>query len=277
MPTPAALEFLRRHTPLSHLDEHAADRVVAEMDWIVLEPGDTLMRQGDVGDALFILIYGRLEVTVRDGEGHDLPLAIIRPGEPIGEMAVLSDEPRSATIRALRRAVLARFTRGHFLKLVAAHPDVLLAFTSFLGGRRCRTRLTFSPGWSASNPSIGWTRSCLQSADTLIFLASGDESPPAALEAVLATVPPLLERRLVLLHAPETRMPSGTAAWLEALPVSAHHHVRHGNAPDVERLARFLSGRAVGLALAGGSARGLAHIGYRDARRRLEEGGFSYE
>jgi NTE family protein/lysophospholipid hydrolase len=66
---------------------------------------------------------------------------------------------------------------------------------------------------------------------------------------------------LALLHPSGTGLPSGAAAWLEALSPAEQFHVREGHEGDFARLARCLTGRAVGLALGGGGARGLAHLG----------------
>ena len=64
--------------------------------------------------------------------------------------------------------------------------------------------------------------------------------------------------------------PTGTAAWLGKAPFSAHHHLTASDAADHDRLARRLSGRAWGLVLGGGGARGFAHIG---VIRALLQGG----
>jgi len=66
---------------------------------------------------------------------------------------------------------------------------------------------------------------------------------------------------LVLLHEPGTQCPRDTQAWLNCRSVSRHIHVRKGHEPDYHRLSRIISGRATGLVLAGGGARGFAHIG----------------
>lgn len=68
-------------------------------------------------------------------------------------------------------------------------------------------------------------------------------------------------RWLCLLHAEDAVRPSGTAAWLDSVLVAAHFHVRTGRLGDIQRLARHISGNAVGLALSGGGARGPAHVG----------------
>ena len=117
-----------------------------------------------------------------------------------------------------------------------------------------------------------WTRLCVRQADLVLFI--GTTGAAAKLE------PGLLEiigtgngtsgarRELVLLYDSVRQAPYGTADWLARVPVSAHHHLDPRLPRDYERLARMLTGRAIGLALGGGGARGLAHIG---VIRALEE------
>jgi predicted acylesterase/phospholipase RssA len=73
---------------------------------------------------------------------------------------------------------------------------------------------------------------------------------------------------LMLVHPPRTTLPSGTAGWLDLRPFVAHHHVRLGDAADLARFGRHLTGRSVHLALGGGGARALSQIG---AVRALQE------
>jgi NTE family protein len=76
-----------------------------------------------------------------------------------------------------------------------------------------------------------------------------------------------VQKRLVLIHPDDCDRPRGTARWLESRHVEMHHHVRLGNEEDFKRLARFLTGSAICLALGGGGARGFAHIGALRALR----------
>src|SRR5262249_37174446 len=75
---------------------------------------------------------------------------------------------------------------------------------------------------------------------------------------------------LILLHPDGSRTPTNTRRWLDALRVDNHHHLRLNRGADFARLARFVAGRALGLALGGGGARGWAHLG---VIRALEEAG----
>ena len=114
-----------------------------------------------------------------------------------------------------------------------------------------------------------WTRRCLRAADEVVLFVDAAAAPtvsPAEAELLDGDHATAAHRTLVLLHPPGTAWPTGTAAFLDARPaVGRHLHLRPDTDPrgpaDAARLARFLTGRAVGLVLAGGGARGLAHIG----------------
>ncbi|MBC7430452.1 MAG: patatin-like phospholipase family protein [Rubritepida sp.] len=74
---------------------------------------------------------------------------------------------------------------------------------------------------------------------------------------------------LVLLHPAERRSPANTAAWLVRRPLADHLHLRPALPRDMARLARLISRTGVGLVLAGGGARGIAHLGvYRALQER---------
>jgi NTE family protein/lysophospholipid hydrolase len=105
-----------------------------------------------------------------------------------------------------------------------------------------------------------WTDRCARQADRLLFLAKSTSSPherniPDTWKQVIA------RHDLVLLHPKKDRVTLQVAAWRQKLGIANHHHVVADSIPDYQRLARILTGRAVGLTLGGGGARGLAHIG----------------
>ena len=79
---------------------------------------------------------------------------------------------------------------------------------------------------------------------------------------------------LVLLQPEDRVSPRGTRDWLDRRPVSDHLHVRPQRAADMARLAHYLNRSAVGLVLAGGDARGLAHLG---VLRALQEQGIEID
>ena len=109
-------------------------------------------------------------------------------------------------------------------------------------------------------PDTAWTKLCIRQADRILMLARTDLDlplrPPAIVKERVGGLPELL-----LLHpnAKDSELPEHFA--LRTGQFESHHHVRSGRIDDIRRLARFISGRAVGLVLGGGGARGFAHLG----------------
>jgi NTE family protein/lysophospholipid hydrolase len=319
-----------------------------ESGWVRLAGGQTLFRQGDAPDYLYVVVQGRLEVLVERDTGQPEIIDQLGCGACVGEMAILTGEPRTATVRAIRDSELVRFSKAELCRLLELHPRGALEMMRILAGRvrpgssghhksaRVSTiaivpldQSGLSPEWSkrlvetlsaiggpslyvsrqridaelgggtasALNNDVSrvrvanwlreredrfryvvsecdstlsiWTDLCLRQADLVLLVASAKEQPSHCevaqrlFEADAVARPATKE--LVLVHAPTTRQPSGTAQWLAAYPVSRHHHIRVDHPDDFARLARFIAGKSVGFALSGGGARAFAHLGVMQA------------
>jgi NTE family protein/lysophospholipid hydrolase len=128
--------------------------------------------------------------------------------------------------------------------------------------------------YESDSPQSPWTSRCLRQADEVVVVAHARERASVdVIDAILGALepPPGGPRRiLVLLHEDGNGTARGAAEWTSGGRFDEHHHVRSGSLTDLPRLARFLAGKAIGLALGGGGARGFAHIGVLHA---LEEAG----
>jgi NTE family protein len=116
-----------------------------------------------------------------------------------------------------------------------------------------------------------WSRAVLHQADHAVFVAQAlRQAPPSPLEDLALDLIPQTQRRLVLIHPHRMQRARGTAHWLATRPVFLHHHVAlTEDGEDIARLARFLTGRAIGMVLSGGGAFGVAHVGVWRAIRDL--------
>ena len=108
-----------------------------------------------------------------------------------------------------------------------------------------------------------WNRQILRSADAVLLLVRPGHVP--ALPA--GFLPDSLRRILLVLHPDGSTPPRGTAAATAASGASSRFHLRENSRDDWARLGRWLTGRAVGIALAGGGARSFAHLGVIRALR----------
>ncbi|PZR99858.1 MAG: hypothetical protein DLM67_02895 [Candidatus Nephthysia bennettiae] len=345
------MAFLQGAELFGSLDRAALQSIARQLEHVHVAAGGVLLEQGDPGDCLYVLHRGRLRVYLSEG-GTERQLQELSPGHVVGEIALLTDQPRAASVRAVRDSDLFRLPAAAFRELVDRHPAVLRQVSHMLidrlltadrpagdattvrtiavvaAGRSpdladfCRclvaalgrygsTTLVSSSAVSeilgadiaqaapdaaglgglnawlhdlerdhryivyAADPSpTEWTRRSLRQADLVLLVADATMPPPAhALEggaASRAGAGATARRELVLVPPVEGGSPAGAPAWLDAVPVSAHHHVRAERDADYQRLARFVTGRACGLVLSGGAARGLAHLGVMKA---LEEAG----
>lgn len=116
-----------------------------------------------------------------------------------------------------------------------------------------------------------WTELCLRQADCLVAVRNADNDFPTKLpfEVETAQSGAVFHRRreLVLLHEGHDPRPGSTAPLLAGGLYGHHHHVRIDIHSDIDRLARLLTGHAVGVVMAGGGARAFTHIGVVKALR----------
>ncbi len=115
-----------------------------------------------------------------------------------------------------------------------------------------------------------WKQVVGRQVDRLFRVGRGDQPPPPV---AAAAYEPLQRQRLVdliLVQPAGLHRPSGSEAWLDVTQAARLFHIRDGDAYDVARIARLITGQSVGLVLSGGGARAYAHIG---AIRALREFG----
>jgi len=122
------LELFRRFLfdYFGKLDEPVLNGIIAQCEWLECEGGDTLFSQGDAGNAAYFLISGRLRAIRTTSNGIHQHLGDIKPGETVGEVAVLSDDVRGATILATRDSVVVRIATDRLHVWFMQYPKLLL-------------------------------------------------------------------------------------------------------------------------------------------------------
>lgn len=125
----SGLEFLRA----LHDDErdHAADG----LKYALFAPGETITKQGAVAHWLYIIVAGIAEVRV-DVDGKDKPVAKIQAPGFVGEMGLMTGEPRSATVIALTEVECYRLDKESFNKIIRDRPEMVHEMSSVLANRK---------------------------------------------------------------------------------------------------------------------------------------------
>src|SRR5215213_8547030 len=105
---------------------------------VAYDAGKTLFKQGDGADAAYLIIEGEADILVETPAGP-VTIAILGPNDVLGEMAILCDVPRTATVRAKTRLVALRIAKGPFLRMVREFPNMVV---SIMRERAHRLELT---------------------------------------------------------------------------------------------------------------------------------------
>ena len=306
---------------LAGADPEALDALAADARPRRALAGDWVIREGDEADDLFVVLRGRLRVVASSDEG-ERTLRILGPGAAIGELALLTGAPRSASVQAIRDTTLLQLRRDRFVELMErdgrfaaavarelasqlqasggldAPPTrpVLLALRRLgpevplaeVASSLARALAPYGPVEILHAAAAGtdaveraeddnahvllldeagagvWSDLCARQADRMLLVTTADSPPPP-------TSSPNAD--LVVLGPS-----SGEAlrALLDAVAPRAHHRLASTEPtdPGAGRLARRVVGRALGVVLSGGGARGFAHIG---ALAELEDDGIEVD
>ena len=100
------------------------DAVLQASDTADYQAGEIIFREGEPGDRLFVLIEGRVEVLKDHGGERELTLQTLQPLDYFGEMAILTEGPRSATTRASTECRLITLEGAAFRELIVTIPEI---------------------------------------------------------------------------------------------------------------------------------------------------------
>ncbi|MES2321694.1 MAG: cyclic nucleotide-binding and patatin-like phospholipase domain-containing protein [Pseudomonadota bacterium] len=299
--------------------------------------GEQVYREGAPSDSMLFVVSGNLRVSRRDAQGELSLYNEVRPGQSVGEVGLILQQPRTADVTAVRDSTLAMLRRGSYEALLLRHPlqmnkvfvqvvydflrhtaplaerqyaqsfaivplhpdaggdavaDALATAFSALGRvHRLRPPL-FGEDIVAGGEQLdelesaheflvyqtdadasSWTRCAFRQADQIIFVARAGASRDLGEAETCLTGEPgfnMKRKHLVLLHPSDSPKPVEVAQWRGVRHFERIYPMRSANLADYARLARFMTGTAVGVVLGGGGARGFAHLGVLQA---LEEQG----
>ena len=299
---------------LAGVSDAHIERLAARVTRVRLQAGEWLFREGDPGDSLYVVSAGSLDIVVEKPE--EVVVRTSGSGHSVGELAILTDAPRSTSVRARRDTELLRLERADVEALLLEEPSFGAALTRALAERLADSRgagrgpdhvappatIALIPLHSeapiadvaaalvtsltrlgpvarvdegaqvtleildrleqahdrvllvATEPSTddAWTAYCIRQADRVVGVA--------ARPAARASVPPAM-RGCDIAFVARPGVEPDLQGWLDAAAPRTTHILRSGRQEGMDRLARRLAGRALGVVLSGGGARGFAHIG----------------
>lgn len=309
------LEHRLRTIPLFRdLPDESLKSIAARLKQERYPRGAVIFREGDAGDAMYLVESGQLEVAKRVEDSQE-PLAYLGPGSFVGEIALLLGQPRSATLKVIIDADLWVLHKRDLEELLSEYPSITLHFTRELGQRLVTTSHQAAPpkkkpitavwgdhwhelvldlanytdGAIGILPLPGALRQAGKSPFLDVIVSKGGvellESGPTdesliedlrrqigAFDHILLIVPDhsSVGVRKALDLADYTVIFGDPPVWIQdAVPASRLLKCRD-SLESVQRIARRLTDRTVGLALSSGGSRTIAHIGVMRVLRQAD-------
>jgi NTE family protein len=262
-------DVLARNPLFEGLDPAELGDLEAVMRRKEFAPGHVICHEGEAAESLFVIVDGFARVL-----RENRPVARLRRGDVIGEMSLVTGEPRSATVVAAVPTTTLELSRYGVAALIAEQPKILENLTRILSDRLAATTARVADSRARGEAvALVLSDAAAQSVPDIAAAAAAASPRPVATIDVrgsldsLETLDDLLASNgtVLVLAAP------GQSAAEEA----ADRTVALDEPPDdIARLARHLTRTKLGLALGAGGAKGYAHVG---ALRVLEDAGYTVD
>ena len=132
------VEMLRKIPLFAGIDPGKLKLLAFASDRKVFKKGQDLFKQGEVGDAAYVVVQGHADVVVSTDSG-EVVVAQVGSNEFIGEIAILCEVPRTATVRASDELHTLKIKKEHFLGLISQVPDLGIEVMRELASRLSKT------------------------------------------------------------------------------------------------------------------------------------------
>jgi len=127
-------EVLRRVPFFAEIEPPKLKALAYVSERVGFDDGKIVFRQGDPGDAAYLIIDGEADVVL-EGAAGPVTVAILGANELVGEMAILTGEPRNATVRAKGRMTALRIAKDPFMRMVREFPTMAVSIMQELAHR----------------------------------------------------------------------------------------------------------------------------------------------
>ncbi|MEQ9200261.1 MAG: cyclic nucleotide-binding domain-containing protein, partial [Rhodospirillales bacterium] len=128
------VQLLRGLPLLSGLDRSTLKLIAFTSERLTFEAGEEMFHQGDEGDAAYIVMDGEAEIWIDTDDGEEM-LRPVKPNELIGEIALLADVPRSATVKITRRLTALQLSKSQLINLIEQDRQIAVEMMRVLAFR----------------------------------------------------------------------------------------------------------------------------------------------
>ena len=127
--------LLKRVPMFKGLDESDLQSIAEHTSTHTYPRNTILMHEGELPDAMYVVIDGRVKIYVSDAEGRELVLDNLSPGEFFGELALIDGSPRSATVVTTTETTISRILKTDFDRCIEASPRIAINLLKTLSKR----------------------------------------------------------------------------------------------------------------------------------------------
>jgi len=145
-----AARMLGKHPIFGFLEPGQIGKLVEQSPVQLFAGSEALTRQGETGESMFLLLRGECDVRIRKDQAVST-VARLRAGDCLGEMSLLSGDPRSATVVAVGDVEALELSRAVFKNLVHEHPEILERLSELLAQRQSANQQFASPAAASSH------------------------------------------------------------------------------------------------------------------------------
>ena len=128
------VDLLRRIPLFAQIEPAKLKLIAFTSERVAFDAGKVLFNQGDGANAAYVIVEGKAEVMV-NSEAGPVTVAVLGPNDFFGEIAILCDVPRTATVRAQSRLVTLRISKDLFLRLIKEFPQMAVSIMRELAHR----------------------------------------------------------------------------------------------------------------------------------------------
>ncbi|OLP52487.1 cyclic nucleotide-binding protein [Rhizobium rhizosphaerae] len=132
------VQMLRRVPLFSGVEPGKLKLLAFTSDRVSYSVGETLFHQGDIGDAAYVVLDGKADILVESSTGP-IKVAEVERNSIVGEIAILCDVSRTATVTATTGVEALRIRKDHFLKLLTDFPEITIQIMRVLADRLSHT------------------------------------------------------------------------------------------------------------------------------------------
>jgi CRP-like cAMP-binding protein len=137
------VDLLKRVPLFANMEPAKLKLLAFTSDRMSFQPQQVLFRQGDDGDAAYVIMKGEVDIVAETPTG-EIPLARVGENAIVGEIAILCEVPRTATVKAATRIDTLRIEKEHFLRLIREFPEIGIEVMRELADRLTRTSAELS-------------------------------------------------------------------------------------------------------------------------------------